>query len=141
MRMNARVILRLVIAAVVIAYVVWSQFTLHLSRVAFANERKRGLNIADQLELWKELASQNDGRVDLNALEKSARHVQLTPYPTTEGLPLAPGDRVFTMIHDEPDQARQRKLERYLSDLVLHNYFYVVVDARGQIKEMFWDKP
>jgi hypothetical protein len=128
-------------AAVVIAYVVWSQFALHLSRVAFDNERRRALNIADQLELWKELAIQHRGRIDREALEKNARNIELTPRRPTEGLPWPPGDRLFTMLRDPPDPARQRKLQRYLSDRVLDNYFYVVIGADGWVKEMFWDKP
>jgi hypothetical protein len=140
MRINARGALRLVIAALVIAYVVWSQFALHRSKVAFANERRRALNIADHLELWRELAA-SGGHATREALEKSSRKIELTLRNPTEGLPLPPGDRVYTMIYDEPAQTRQRKLDRYLSDLVLHNYFYVVVGSRGEIKEMFWDKP
>lgn len=142
--MRPRVI-QLLLAAVAVAYVAWSQIALHGAKAALESERRRVYSIADYAELWKEVALRDGGRLDPAALAKDPRHVRITETPssdaTARGLPLASGDRLHTLTYDPPDPARRSRLDRYFSELVLHNYFYVVTNERSQIKDMFWDKP
>ena len=44
-------------------------------------------------------------------------------------------------VKEELDEARKKKLKVYFNDLVLNNYFSVLVNEEGKIKHMFWDKP
>jgi hypothetical protein len=130
---------RLALAALLLGYVLWSQFALHRATAALEIERRRVYHIADQLELWKLVAIRDHGRLDREALGRDARHIELTDAPGAAHL--AAGDRAHTLIYDAPDAARRSQLDRYFSDRVLANYFYVVTDAQGQIKDMSWDKP
>ena len=140
--MRPRVI-QLLLAAVAVVYVVWSQVALHGAKEDLENERRRVYNIADYAELWKEVTLRDGGRLDREALGKDPRHIRIADTPA-EGAAsgvLAPGDRLYTLTYDPPDPARRSRLDRYFSDLVLSNYFYVVTSERGQLKDMFWDKP
>ena len=132
-------VVRFALAALACAYVVWSQLALYRANAALAIERQRVYQIADHIELWKQVAIRDRGRLDREALGRDARHMELTE--TSGAGRLAPGDRTYTLIYDRPDSARQSQLQRYFSDLVLSNYFYVVTDAQGQIKDLSWDKP
>jgi len=136
-------VIQISLAAVAVAYVVWSQVALHGAKATLEEERRRVYNIADYAELWKEVSLRDGGRLDPEALGKDPRNIRIADTPpegVASGL-LAPGDRLYTLTYGRPDPARRSRLDRYFSDLVLSNYFYVITNERGQIKDMFWDKP
>jgi hypothetical protein len=50
-------------------------------------------------------------------------------------------DTLYVMSHNKINEQRKKELNKYFSELVLGNYFYIVIDENGKIKEMFWGKP
>ena len=100
----------------------------------------RSYNIADHLEFWKEIAIKYKGTFDHKALKTSAWRTSILEITNEEQL-YNPEDKTFIMTHRPIDQDRKKALDKYFSDLVLTNYFYVIVDNENQVKEIFWDKP
>ncbi len=54
------------LVVVMILYVVWSQLTIHQYKQQIENERQRAFNIADLLEIWKEIIASHDIRFDVD---------------------------------------------------------------------------
>ena len=127
-------------AAATVAYVGWSQLALYQSRRRLGIERQRVYNIADQLELWKELSAGNAGTLD--QLRSNERGFDLTQVTRSEAwTPPAEGDTLYVTSRGPLSSERKQELDRYFSELVLGNYFSVIVDSKGRIKNMAWDKP
>ena len=125
-----------------IFYFIGSQFALYDHRSSLKNAEKRVYNIADNLEFWKLMSIRQGIQFDIDSLENDARNIKITPIKSNDGLPLKDEDNKFYILsYSGADKKRKKELGRYFSDLVLQNYFYVVTDKNGKIKEMFWDKP
>ncbi len=128
--------------AIIIIYLVWSQIELYKYQEALEVEKARVYSIADHLELWKEISIKYDGYLDLEKLGKDQRDIKITQINRRDGASLDNDEGMFyVMFHNELDKQRKSELDRFFSDLVLGNYFYVITDKNGKIKEMFWDKP
>ncbi len=125
-----------------IFYFIWSQFALYEHRASLKNAEKKIYNIADNLEFWKLMSIRQGIQFDVDYLGNDVRNIKITPIKNNDGLPLKNEDNQFYILsYSGADKKRKKELERYFSDLVLQNYFYVVTDRNGKIKEMFWDKP
>jgi len=130
------------LSVIVITYLVWSQIKLYEYREALEVEKTRVYSIADHLELWKEISIKHDGYLDLEKLGKDQRNIKITKIERRDRASLANDESMFyVMFYDELGKQRKSELDRFFSDLVLGNYFYVITDKSGKVKEMFWDKP
>lgn len=127
---------------VLLLYIVWSQLTLYHYRIQLEQENQRVYNIADNFEFSKQLIRETNGYLDFAFLSRNERNIHITEIKRREALQfLEHGDKLYAMFYDDPAKRRREKLNNYFSDLVLNNYFSVVTDSNGKIKEMFWDKP
>jgi hypothetical protein len=115
---------------------------IHQYRKELAIEKERVYSIADQLELWKSISIDYGGDLDIEGLSEDPRNISLQIINRKEGLLLDDKkDLFYVMFHDKISEQRKSELNKYFSDVVLGNYFYIVTDENGKIKEMFWDKP
>lgn len=125
-----------------IIYLVWSLITIYNCREALEKEKARVYSIADHLEFWKEISIEHDGYLNLEKLGKNQRNIKITQIKRKDGIFLTDEEDMFyIMFYSELDEQRKKELNRFFSDIVLGNYFYVITDKNGKIKEMFWDKP
>jgi hypothetical protein len=123
-------------------YLVWSLVVIHQYREDLAMEKERVYSIADQLEFWKRISIEYDGRLDLEGLSKDTRNFDVKRITRKEALLLNDkNDKFYVIFHDKLDKQRKNELNKYFSEVVLGNYFYAVANEKGKIKEMFWDKP
>ena len=129
------------LSVIAIIYLLWSQIALYKYRVALEEEKARVYNIADHLELWKEISIKYDGHFDVDKLGKSQRNIEITKINRRDGLSIPDDEMLYVMYYDKLNDRRKNELNRFFSDLVLNNYFYVITDDDGKIKDMFWDKP
>ncbi|CCN35724.1 hypothetical protein VIBNISO65_440055 [Vibrio nigripulchritudo SO65] len=128
--------LRYLFGACCLAYLLWSLFYInHLSKQV-ETEKSRVMSVARNLELWKQITIKNDGHLDQNTLmqENQDIHIELV-----ENAYVEEGHKFYMMYYSEP--AKEQDFKRYFSELVLDDYFYIVTDSDGKIKEFFWDKP
>ena len=127
---------------IAVIYLAWSQIALYQYREALETEKTRVYNIADHLELWKKISTEYDGYFDLEKLGKDQRNIKITQIKRKNETSFIDEDKIlYVMFYNEIDEQRKNELNRFFSDLVLGNYFYVTTDKNGKIKEMFWDKP
>jgi hypothetical protein len=123
-------------------YFVWSLFTFQKYQNDLEIEKERVYSIADQLELWKKISIEYDGRLYLEKLSNDPRNISVKKIDRKEGVQLSDkNDTYYVMFHDKLDDQRKLELKKYFSELVLGNYFYIITNKNGEIKEMFWDKP
>ncbi|MDP2570974.1 hypothetical protein Q8W40_02180 [Vibrio penaeicida] len=92
--------------------------------------------MARHLELWKEITVNNSGYLNQAALLQENLDIQITP---VENADIEDGQRFYAMYYSEA--AKEQDFRQYFSELVLGNYFYILTDADGKIREFFWDKP
>ncbi len=134
--------LSLLLLFIAVIYLAWLQITLYQYREALEIEKTRVYSIADHLELWKKISTEYDGHFDLEELGKDRRNIKIIQIKKRDELSsINEGEILYVMFHDEIDEQRKNELNRFFSNLVLGNYFYVTTDKNGKIKEMFWDKP
>ncbi|BCL69032.1 hypothetical protein TUMSATVNIG1_09720 [Vibrio nigripulchritudo] len=128
--------LRYLIGVCCLAYLLWSLFYInHLSKQV-ETEKSRVMSVARNLELWKQITIKNDGHLDQNTLmqENQDIHIELVANAYVEE-----GHKFYMMYYSEP--LKEQDFKRYFSELVLDDYFYIVTDSDGKVKELFWDKP
>ncbi len=134
--------LSLLLLFIAVIYLAWSQITLYQYREALETEKTRVYSIADHLEIWKKISTEYDGYFDLDKLGKDRRNIKITQIKRKNEISSIGEDEIlYVMFHNKIDEQRKSELNRFFSDLVLGNYFYVTTDKNGKIKEMFWDKP
>ncbi len=121
-------------------YIIWSQLEFSRKDKIIDTQQKRLYNIADNFELWKKMITEHDGKIDIELLAKDSRNIQITKIEREE-LSDNENSDLYIMFYDAPNKVRKDKLDKYFSDLVLGNYFYIITSKDKQIKEMFWDKP
>lgn len=121
-------------------YIIWSQLEFSRKDKIIDTQQKRLYNIADNFELWKKMITEHDGKIDIELLAKDSRNIQITKIEREE-LSDNENSDLYIMFYDAPNKVRKDKLDKYFSDLVLGNYFYIITNKDKQIKEMFWDKP
>ncbi len=137
-----RSMLSLLLLFIAAIYLAWSQIVFYQNREALEKEKTRVYSIADNLELWKKISIEYDGYFDLEKLSKDRRNIKITKIKKKDGISSIGDDEIlYVMFHNEIDGQRKKELNRFFSDLVLGNYFYVTTSKNGKIKEMFWDKP
>ena len=125
-----------------IGYFFWSQFSLYNLRKSLKESTERIYNIADHLELWKEISTKHGGFINFDKLNKDPRNITITKVTREEGfISENENDILYILTHDKIDSKRKKYLSRYFSELVLGNYFSIITDKSGKIKEMDWDKP
>ncbi len=122
-------------------YFSWSQVALYKYREALEIEKSRVYNIADHLELWKEISITYNGYLDVEKLSQDPRNIEITKINRKNGTFIPDSENLYVMYYDKLNNQRKKELKRFFSDLVLNNYFYVITDHNGKIKEIFWDKP
>ena len=139
---SKRSMLTLLLLFIAVIYLAWSQIALYQYREALETEKTRVYSIADHLELWKKISTEYDGYFDLEKLAKDQRNIKITRIKRkNETSSIGDDEILYVMFHNKIDEKRKNELNRFFSDLVLGNYFYVTTDKNGKIKEMFWDKP
>jgi len=139
---SKRSMLTLLLLFIAVIYLAWSQIALYQYREALETEKTRVYSIADHLELWKKISTEYDGYFDLEKLSKDRRNIKITQIKRKDETSSIGDDEIlYVMFHNKIDEQRKNELNRFFSDLVLGNYFYVTTDKNGKIKEMFWDKP
>lgn len=141
--MGSRMKLLLSIVIVVMAaYIGWSQYALSSYRSKLETEQKRVYNIADNFQLVRKMMTGMDGKLDPEKLNQYRRGMKISEITRPEALSiLKPGEKLYTMTYPKPDNKDKKRLDRYFSDLVLYNYYYIKTDSHGKIIELFWDKP
>lgn len=127
-------------ALVFIGYIAWSQIELAKKSSIIKTQQTRLYNIADNFELWKKIITEHNGKLNIELLAQDSRNIEIVKIEREE-LNLDSNNHLYVMFYDAPNTARKEKLDRYFSDLVLGNYFSIVTNNDGQIKDMFWDKP
>ncbi|SHO55569.1 hypothetical protein [Vibrio quintilis] len=122
-----------------IGYVIWSQLYInHMSNI-LSSERVRVLNIARSLELWKNITINDSGYFYPDKLFKN-EEIELKEINRSKSeTGINKGEKMYILYYKK--DIDETKFQRYFSDLVLDNYFYLITDADGKIKELFWDKP
>ncbi len=139
---SKRNMLSLLLLFIAVIYLVWSQIALYQYREALETEKTRVYSIADHLELWKKISTEYDGYFNLEKLGEDRRNIKITQIKRKdETSSIGDDEIIYVMFHNKIDEQRKNELNRFFSDLVLGNYFYVITDKNGKIKEMFWDKP
>jgi hypothetical protein len=125
-----------------VVYLVWSLIVIHKYRENLETEKERVYSIADQLELWKRISIEYEGLLGIESLSEDTRNISVKKINRIEGVLLSDKKDVFYVVfHDKLNKQRKKELNKYFSEVVLGNYFYVVTSENGKIKEMFWDKP
>lgn len=127
-------------ALVFIGYIAWLQIELAKKSSIIKTQQTRLYNIADNFELWKKIITEHNGKLNIELLAQDSRNIEIVKIEREE-LNLDSNNHLYVMFYDAPNTARKEKLDRYFSDLVLGNYFSIVTNNDGQIKDMFWDKP
>ncbi|WP_133512147.1 hypothetical protein [Candidatus Thiosymbion oneisti] len=136
-------IISVLVSTLAVLYVAGSLIVVYSCRQALEREKERVYSIADHLELWKEIMVKYNGYLDMGMIRNHPRDIYINQVEREEELLLIdPGDRFYIMFPSKLDEERKKALKRrYFSDLVLDNYFSIVTDKNGKIKEMGWDKP
>jgi hypothetical protein len=129
------------LSIIAIIYLSWSQIALYKYREALDIEKERVYSIADHLELWKEISIKHNGYFDVEKLSKDQRNIEITKINRRDGIFIPDDEILYVMYYDKLNNRRKSELKRFFSELVLSNYFYVITDNNGKIKEMSWDKP
>ncbi|MBD1558022.1 hypothetical protein HC752_13865 [Vibrio sp. S9_S30] len=121
---------------IILAYFFWSLLTINQLTKQVTTEKARVANVARSLELWKQITISSDGYLNQSVLLKENQDIQITPVEDTD---IEDGQRFYVMYYSET--AKEQDFRQYFSDLVLGNYFYILTDSDGKIREFFWDKP
>lgn len=129
------------LGAIFIAYAVWSQVYIKQLSNDISVEKERVINIARVLELWKDITVNYDGYLDQEKLlQENKIEVEEINRNASE-LGIKEGEKMYIMLY-HPSSADENKLRRrYFSELVLGNYFSLITDSDGKIRELSWDKP
>jgi hypothetical protein len=128
------------IGAIFIVYVIWSQVYINQLSKDILVEKKRAINIAKNLELWKDITINYNGYFDQKKLLQKNKEIKVTKIDRKESeLGIKEGEKLYILYYSSP--VKENMLQRYFSELVLGNYFYLVTDSDGKIRDFFWDKP
>lgn len=128
------------LVAIFIAYIVWSQVYINQLSKHISIEKERVINIARNLELWKDITINYDGYFDQEKLLQKNKEIKVTKIDRDESeLGIKEGEKLYAVYYSSP--GNENMFRRYFSELVLGNYFYLVTGSDGKIRELFWDKP
>lgn len=130
-----------IVAVFFVVYVAYSQFLFSESRVSLDEAKTRVENISYQLEFWKTLSIKAGVVFDLGQLISDYPDIVVTKIDESDALDgvIENGGQLYVLTYDSPKG--KPVLDRYFSELVLSNYFYVVTNSQGEVQSMFWDKP
>lgn len=140
MKLRKNNIILSLLTFLVVIYIIWSQAIIYNYRESLKIEKNRVYNIADHLEFWKETILESNGYLSTEKMVKDKRNIELFEITRKDGSVIADDEMLYIMFYDKVDKKRKNELDRYFSDLVLRNYFYIITDKNKKIKEMFWDK-
>lgn len=119
-----------------LVYLFWSLLYIDQLSKQLTTEKTRVVSMARHLELWKEITGNNSGYLNQAVLLQENQDIQIT---LVENADIEDGQRFYAMYYSEA--AKEQDFRQYFSELVLGNYFYILTDADGKIREFFWDKP
>jgi hypothetical protein len=128
------------LVAIFIAYVVWSQIYINQLSRHISTEKERVISIARNLELWKDITINYGGYFDQEKMLQENKEIKVTKIDRDESeLGIKESEKLYIVYYSNP--GNENMFRRYFSELVLGNYFYLVTDSDGKIRELFWDKP
>lgn len=139
-RVNAT---RIIVVLLAVSYVSWSVFTIIAYRKSLQQEKQRIYYIGYNFEQVKSLIREKQCEIDIESIKQSFNGSEVTRVNYKDDPPafMKPGYQHYILTYDQPSLADQRHLDIYSSDLLLYNYLSVIVDKRGRLQEMSWDKP
>lgn len=129
---------QVILVALFVVYVIWSQFQISQLTKKLSIEKNRVFSIARNLELWKKLTLEYDGKLDVKRLSLDQKELEIEQIDR-EDSGIRPDEKLFVMYYNSPPNTRE--LKRYTSDLVLGGYLSIVTDSDLRIKSLGWDKP
>ncbi len=126
--------------ATAIVYVIWSLVYINQLSNDVSVEKKRALNIARHLKLWKDISINYDGYFDQERLLQENKEIKVVNIEYDKSkFGIKKDEKLYVMYHSNP--ASENRFQHYFSELVILDLYYIVTDFDGRIQEFSWDKP
>jgi hypothetical protein len=104
-------------------------------------ERERAYHIADGMDHLLSLLGVSEEKLTVDNLRRRSDIIAVNPFPKHSQYFLRDGQRAYTVVFKDLEPMQGTRLNRYFSDIVLGNYYYIVISKNGRPVNFFWDKP
>jgi hypothetical protein len=134
-------VIKIVLAGSAAVYgVVMTALVLHYRHEA-QTERERAYHIAEGMDHLLSLLGVSEEKLTVDNLRKSSDVIAVDEFPKSSQYFLRDGQHAYTVVFKDLEPMQGTRLTRYFSDIVLGNYYYIVIGKNGRPVDFFWDKP
>ncbi len=125
---------------IAIVYIIFSLLYINQLSNDVSVEKKRVINIARHLKLWKSISINHNGYFDQESVLQENKGIMVAEIEHDKfKFDIKKDEKLYVMYYSNP--ASENKFQQYFSELVVLDFYYIITDFDGRIIEFSWDKP